>query len=266
MDEILFKDFLSKYLLLKRQTSYYKTGYDLRLNILKNIANYLNLNLDSGICTNSSFIHPDLIALIDNKWKEILQRNFQISQDELNIIFRLKYERSLTNKNLIKLIEFLANNDYILRDRTEKILKSNFLVSLLAVDGFLGYTFNDLINYVSHLKTENNNKVINLHIQIIRQLYNKSYLKKLSGTDASAVIFLVLLKMYAQFVKKSKYIEVWKNDVDHYLLKNSKIYSDINVARENENDIIYFYKLNMNNISMIANIKINQLLVQYQEN
>lgn len=262
MNKHLFQDTLSRYSLFKIRNNSNKDEFDIRLKILVSIADYLNLDIKSTVCTNATFIHPDHRKIIDEKWKQILKNNFQVSQDELNIYYCFIFDTLKTNKDIIKIIDFLANHDYIIRDGTEKILKSTTLVSLLAVDGFLGYTFEDLTNYVENLQTSKQleNNILDVHVKTVRQMYNTECVKHLSGNDAAALIFLSLLQIYEKHIKFSKFIEFCKNDVDNYLLKKSKSDTNIKNAKENINIIRNVYELNTQNIFKIANLKIKQFL------
>lgn len=262
MNQHAFQDTLSRYLLFKIRNNYNKNEFDVRLKILVSIADYLNLDIKSTKCTNASFIHPDHRKIIDEKWKQILRNNFQITQDELNIYYSFIFNTLKTNEDVIKIIHFLANHDYITRDGNEKILKSITLVSLLAVDGFLGYTFDDLTNYVGNLQTSKQleNNIFNLHIKSVRKMYDTEYIKHLSGNDAAALIFLSLLQIYEKYIKLPKFVELCKNDVDNYLLKKSKSDANIKNAKEHIYIIGNVYELNKQNIFKIANFKIKQFL------
>lgn len=260
MSEKKFDNVLSNYMLSKFKN---QNDFDLRLKVLKDIADYVNLDISSATFTNASFIHPDHINIIDELFKHILQNDFQILQEDLNIYFQFKYNRLITNSILCKIIKFLANHNHIIRYGKEKILKSSVLNFLLAVDGFMGYSFCDLTNYIENLKTEKNGNFLNLHVKIIREIYNIPCLKYLSGNDAAALVFLSLLHVYEPYVKGWDCIQFYRNDAENYLLKNSKTYSDIGKAKEKLDDIIYFYKNNVNDISKIANIKVNQLHLRF---
>lgn len=262
MNKNLFQDTLSQYVLLKLQNKCNKNEFELRLKILISIADYLNLDIKSNLCKNASFIHPDHRMIINEKWKQILKDTFQISQDELNIYYRFLFNTSISSKDILQIIDFLANHDYVIRDGNEKILKSITLVSLLAVDGFLGYKFDDLNNYVVNLQTskEFENNILGSHVKTIRQMYHSECIKHLSGNDAAALIFLSLLQIYEKYMTLSKFIEFCKNDVDNYLLKKSKSDCNIKNAKDNIHIIINIYTLNMQNILKIANLKINEFL------
>lgn len=262
MNEHQFQDILSRYLLFENRKNYSKDEFHLRLKILISIANYLNYDLKLYLCTNASFIHPDHRRIIDDKWKQILKNNFQISQDDLDLYYNFLFNILRTNKDIIKIIHYLANHDYVIRDGNEKILKSITLVSLLAMDGFLGYTFNDLTNYVENLQTKKKpeNIILNLHIENVRQMYDTECIKHLSGNDAAALVFLSLLQIYEKCIKFPKYMEDCKNDVDNFLLKKSKSDSNIHNAKENISTIRNVYALNAQNIISIANFKIKQFL------
>lgn len=262
MNKDLFQDTLSRYLLFKLKKKCNKDQFELRLKILVSIADYLNLDIKSNLCKNASFIHPDHRKIIDKKWKQILKNNFQVSQEELNIYYRFTFNTLIPNKDIIKIIDFLANHDYIIRDGNEKFLKSITLASILSVDGFLGYTFDDLTNYVENLQTSKQveNNILDSHVKTVRQMYNSECIKHLSGNDAAALIFLSLLHIYEKHIKLSKFIELCKDDVDSYLLKKSKSDYNIKNAKDNMHTIINIYQLNMQNILKIANLKINQFV------
>ena len=263
MNDKTFDNALSSYFKLKICSN--QTNFDVRLKILKDIADYINLNISSVKFTNASFIHPDHMQIIDDQWKQILQNDFQISQEDLNIYYQLKYNRLITNHILHKILEFLSNHNYTIRFGKEKILKSSVLNSLLAVDGFMGYSFCDLTHYIENLKTEKilNDNILCSHVQTVRKMYDIPYLKLLSGNDAAAIVFLSLLQLYEKYVKSWECIRFYRNDVDNYLLKNSKTYSDIRIAKEKLDEIIYFYKINVINISKIAYIKVKQLHLRF---
>lgn len=262
MDKDLFKDILSRYVQFKLRNKSNKNEFELRLKILISIADYLNLDIKSSLCKNASFIHPDHRKIIDEKWKQTLKDNFQVSQDELNIYYRFIFNTLTSSKDILHIIDFLANHDYVIRDGNEKILKSITLVSLLAVDGFLGYTFDDLNNYIVNLQTSKQfeNNILDLHVKIVRQMYHSECIKHLSGNDAAALIFLSLLQIYEKHMKLSKFIEFCKNDVDNYVLKKSKSDYNIKNAKDNIHIIIDIYTLNVQNILKIGNLKINEFL------
>lgn len=262
MNQHLFQDTLNRYLLFKIHNNYNKDDFDLRLKILISIADYLNLTIKSSICTNASFIHPDHLRIIDEKWKQILKNNFQISQEDLDIYYCFLFNTLKTKKDIIKNIHFLANHDYVLRNGNEKILKSITLVCLLAVDGFFGYAFDDLVYYVENLQTSKQlkNTVLESHVKTVRLMYDTECIKHLSGNDAAALIFLSLLQLYEKYIKLPKCIEFCKQDVDNYLLKKSKSDTNIKIAKENLNSVRDVYEMNVPDILKIANLKLKQFV------
>lgn len=262
MDEKHFQDTLSQYLLSKLRNPSTQHDFAVRLEILEEIANYLHLDIDLSLCTNAFFIQPEHRKIIDKKCKEILKNNFQVSQEELNIYSRFTYHCSIHQDDIIKIIEFLANHDYIVRDGHEKILKSTTLVSLLAVDGFSGYSFNCLTHYVVNLQTSQRceNNLLELHVKVVREMYQSDYLNFLSGNDAAALIFLALLQIYDRHVTLSTFMELCKNDVDNYLLKKSKSDANVKSAKENITVIMNTYLSQIPDIITLAHLKIRQFL------
>lgn len=269
-NEKLLWQCLSKYVIGKNFRST-KSGFEIRVEFLKCIAKYMNMDITSIDFAKTSFISPDNLVIIDNAWNKILKQNFQISQDDLSIYYRIKYDPLVSEKNLVKFILFLRSHDFVVRENSEKILKSNLLVILLAVDGFRGYSYKDLVNYISNLRKEacfcdkmgtlklcECNSLLELHMKTVRQMYHLENVKTLSGTDATAIVFLALLKSYEKYVC-TKNLKIHINDVENYLLKNSILNPNIKEAKNKIDEMTKFYRSKVSTISKIANTKINQL-------
>lgn len=270
IDEKLLWESLHKYVITENFTST-KSGFEIRVEFLKSIAKYTNLDISSVIFEKASFICPDNLVVIDTAWRKILKQNFQISQDDLNIYYRIKYDPLVSEKDILRFLELLRNHDYVIRENSEKILKSNLLVILLAIDGFLGYLYTDILKYIPNLRKEKCfcdkmstlklcecNILLELHMKTVRQMYSLNCVKTLSGTDATAIIFLALLKLYEKYAY-TKYLKIHINDVENYLLKNSILNPNIKKAKVNLDEMIQFYTSNVSTVSKIATIKINQL-------
>ncbi|GFQ95463.1 hypothetical protein TNCT_171641 [Trichonephila clavata] len=178
---------------------------------------------------------------------EDVNKSEGISEDESeenDLIFSRKYviERDPTNK--------------------EKILRSNDLNILLAVDGFCGYCPNDLKNYINNLKYANDG---DKHINAVREMYNLEILRNLSGTDASCIVFLALLTIYKKSIKDDQAILILENvisNVRNYLMKNAQFYGDIANAVNNINDLIEFYEFAIDPCEMekISTMKIVDII------
>lgn len=245
-----------------------KSGFEIRVEFLKSIAKYMNLDITSVQFAKTSFISPNNFIIIDNAWRKILKQNFQISQDDLNVYYRVKYDPLVSDNDLVRFITFLRNHDFIVRENSEKVLKSNTLLILLAVDGFQGYSYKDLVNYIPNLRKEECfcdkpelcecNSLLELHTETVRGMYHLDNVKTLSGTDATAIVFLALLKTYEKYAC-TKNLKMHLNDVENYLLKNSIQNTNIKKAKNEIDEIGRFYRSNVNSVSKIASTKINQL-------
>ncbi|GFS32567.1 hypothetical protein NPIL_610791, partial [Nephila pilipes] len=137
-----------------QKANHYVTRQTIHLRVLKQIADILELPWNYCADSKSILIHPENSERIDIKWKECLLENLQPSHDELNAYEKIKSTDYVKTLDLAKFISILVRKDIIERDPSnkEKILRSNDLNVLLAVDGFSGYTPNDLKNYINNLK------------------------------------------------------------------------------------------------------------------
>lgn len=274
LDENSLWQCFSNYLTLKKKyIRNKKTSFEIRVEFLKFISDHIKLDISSIHFEKALFIRPDNLVIMDNAWKKILKQNFQISQEDLNLYFNIKYNPLVSYEDTFKFLKFLSNHDFTLRENKEKILKSNTLVILLNVDGFLGYSFEDVLKYTSNLRQEkcfchNLNMfklvcecddLLNLHMKTVRQMYFLSSIKDLSGTDATSIIFLALLNIYKKYAACKKYLKIHINDVENYILKNSIQSPFIRKAKANLDELIQFYTSNISNVSKIAIKKINEL-------
>lgn len=230
--------------------------FHFRVQLLQSIANYFQLNLQPYNITELLFIHADNLDVMRGMFKIIFRQNLSISKKDLQNYFRVVY--SLARSDIVQCIECLAAYDYLIISSSEKILKSKELLYLLAVDGFLGYTVPDLKKYACNLKTGNLCVTLaDKHIHTVRNIYHLACLKALSGTDSAAVIFASLLNVYIKYVKSSKILIRHQKNVQYYLLRQSKIYSDI--QKTCLDAVICFYESNMTDLSFVAQEKILQL-------
>ncbi|GFS37513.1 uncharacterized protein NPIL_626081 [Nephila pilipes] len=223
------------------------TRQTVHLRVLKHVADFLELPWNYCADSKSIFIHPENSKRIDCKWKECLQGNLQPSHDELNAYEKIKSADYIKTLDLAKFISILVRKDVIERDPTnkEKILRSNDLNVLLAVDGFSGYTPNDLKNYINNLKYADDG---DKHTNIVRKMYDMDLLKSLSGTDASCIVFLALLTVYIKFISDDQALLIIESIISNfrnYLMKNAQFYGDIANAVNNLDEIVEFYESRM---------------------
>ncbi|GFQ74681.1 hypothetical protein TNCT_20671 [Trichonephila clavata] len=240
------------------------TRQTIHLRVLKRVADILELSWINFTDSKSICIHPNDRERIDDIWKECLQGNLQPSHDELNAYEKLKSVDHVNVIDLAKFISILARKYVIERDPTnkEKILRSNDLNILLAVDGFCGYCPNDLKNYINNLKYANDG---DKHINAVREMYNLEILRNLSGTDASCIVFLALLTIYKKSIKDDQAILILENvisNVRNYLMKNAQFYGDIANAVNNINELIEFYEFAIDPCEMekISTMKIVDII------
>lgn len=240
------------------------TKHTIHLRVYKKIAKLLGLDMDMGIDPKSINIHPTNIARIDEKWKKHIQKNYQVSHDEMNAYDKIKSTDYVKYPDIIKFISVLVRKDIVDRDPNdkEKIIKSKDLGVLLGVDGFLGYAPSDMKNYIDNLKYGQN-----IHVETVRKMYDLNIVKSLSGTDASCLIFLALVSIYKNSVSDDQAIlaiDGVESDIKTYLSKNAKYYKDITTALNQLNELVDFYKENVNEeeISKICALKVADLIAK----
>ncbi|XP_054723237.1 centromere-associated protein E-like [Uloborus diversus] len=176
-------------------------------------------------------------------------------QNQIDILNN--YEKKVnTNSSINDLLIYTKNETeqfikkLTVKDEVNKVFHTYFD----SVDGFLGFMFNDITNYVDNLSIEDDNSP---HSNTIRKMYNFDHVKILSGSDAAATIFLAVLCTYIKYFPNEKCLVVSKKDVEMYLLKNSQSYPDIKSVILSE--LIDFYQSNTVNLHNIARVKIIQL-------
>lgn len=241
------------------------TKHTIHLRVYKKVAQLLNLKIDIGIDPRSINIHYTNMLRIDDKWNRHIQKNFQLSHDEMNAYDRVKSTDYVKIPDLIKFMTIIVRKDLVDRDPNdkEKIIKPKDLYILLGVDGFSGYGPNDMKNYIENLKFGSENR----HIETVRNMYSLDIVKSLSGTDAACLIFLALMAVYKKFIKDDSallIINSFESDTKTYLSKNAKYYKNITQALEQIYELENFYTANVDEeiIKQIANLKASDLTVK----
>lgn len=235
------------------------TKQTIHLRVYKKVAKILNVNIDIGIDPKSIMIHFDNINRIDEKWGKHLQNNYSMSHEEMNAYDKIKSTDYVKIPDAVKFLSILVRKDTIDREDKEKILKSNDINILLGVDGFSGYTPNEMKNYIENLKCGSDG---NAHVETVRKMYSLDIVKNLSGTDAACIIYLALLSTYKEYITDDQVkfvIDNEESDIRSYLSKNAKYYHDITNTVKELDQLVAFYKENVPKIAEISVIKIAKL-------
>lgn len=213
----------------------YTTIETIKWRILRQCADILNLDFNTYINKDLIYIHKDNMNTIDVKWESLLNNDTKIVHTEQNAYKIIKFSDYL---NILDVKKFIMKFKVILA-RQNKIKKvDNFLYALLAMDGVQGYNIN---NYIGNLKFGKDSN----HVRVIREIY-KTF-------DISVkVVHLALLNVYETFVVND---EIKQNLKDIKRILENEMLVNENVL----NNVINFYKDNIENLENIATFKLLQL-------
>lgn len=127
IDENLLWQCFSNYLTTKNYSKHKKSSFKIRVEFLKFISTRINLDFSSLNFEKASFIRPDNLVIIDNAWEKILKQNFQISQEDLNIYYSIKYDPLVSYKDIFRFLEFLSSHDSVIRENSEIFFKVQYI-------------------------------------------------------------------------------------------------------------------------------------------
>lgn len=217
------EDILQKYAIniLKTSNRYTSVGA-IKWKILHHCAICLNIDLNCYIDKSLICIHKENMILLDREWQKLLDNNEKVSHSEINMYKMIKFSDYLNPVDVQIFLTLLAKKG-----------KTAFLNELLAIDGFKGFKIKD---YVENLKYLNEKK----HICIIREIYRNMNV-------SINVVHLALLHIYLKY--DEKYIKA----------KLEKFQKEITYDQCTLNNIIEYYKQNIQNLEGLAMIKINEM-------
>lgn len=128
-------------------------------------------------------------------------------------------------------------NQWIRKSSNEDIIFNRDIFQILAVDGFLGFRPKDLKQYLTNILIPLRSE-FKMHAKGVRAMYEffdqNSNIESLSGTDSACSIFLALLDLYANLLKKLLLddqvrfqVQQSKSWAEGFLHKHSDYYHDV---------------------------------------
>lgn len=239
-------DILYKYsVIVMQKCNPHTTKQTVSWKVLQFCADSLKIDLNRCIDKKLIYLHPENVERIDSKWNSFKENKIKLLHDDITTYERIKSADYINLLDIQKFITIMLNKDQIKSETNEKLLRDNFLYELLAMDGFHGYSFNDMKNYIDNLRIGKESD----HVQAVREIY-KTF-------DISAdTMHLALLNIYAKFTRDDEMKQILKN-VKRDL--ESKISDD---KLKNLDNIINAYedRMNSKHLETIAIMKLAQLM------
>lgn len=133
-------------------------------------------------------------------------------------------------------------NQWIRNTSNEEIIFNREVYQILAVDGFYGFRPKDLKHYLSGVLLPLRSE-FKMHAKGVRAMYEffdqTATIASLSGTDTACAIFLALLELYANLLKKLLMddqirfqVQQAKSWAEGFLHKHSDYYRDVKYVNE----------------------------------